>query len=298
MRESVVYRFPSSSNIRYLPLVYFLPRELIGKCPTLNSLPRNLSILSASKPLIGLIESEAFLNEIMDAAAALAFPHFGFGGWKENYTGDFPVWKLSYALPLWAKGIECETGWGLQALFNTPAGTEIPFFSSEYVHAVFELVVKQTIIEQEWQPLLDTLRQMPCEEDFEKWNSNVRKAFVRRWYHTRSKKVQSLSLEACLEDGYGGLRFIPDSSQDVEEVVASQDYVDRFMATLSQRDADILRLRMDGFTHVMIAKHLGYANHSGVVKRMKYITKKFEIYQQTQQETLLGAGEASRIPGS
>lgn len=26
-------------------------------------------------------------------------PHFGFGGWKEHYTGYCPVWQLSYVLP-------------------------------------------------------------------------------------------------------------------------------------------------------------------------------------------------------
>ena len=38
------------------------------------------------------------------------FPHFGFGGWKEHYTGYFPAWYLSYALSLWTKGIERERG--------------------------------------------------------------------------------------------------------------------------------------------------------------------------------------------
>jgi len=37
---------------------------------------------------------------------------------------------------------------------------------------------------------------------------------------------------------------------------------------------------MDGFTHVQIAERLGYANHSGVIKRMQKIQKAFETYQQ------------------
>lgn len=40
------------------------------------------------------------MNEVMDAVASLAFPHFDFGGWKEHYTGWCPVWRLPYALPL------------------------------------------------------------------------------------------------------------------------------------------------------------------------------------------------------
>lgn len=97
----------------------------------------------------------------MDAAAALAFPHFGFGGWKEHYTGYFPVWRLSYSLPLWAKGVERETGWGLQAMFRLPPDFEIPFFDPEYVRALFEAVVKQAIEEQGWRPMLEAVRKCP-----------------------------------------------------------------------------------------------------------------------------------------
>lgn len=269
-----------SCYLRYLPMVYFLPQELLSKCPTLSKLPRNLAALSALQSALALLQSDNYLEEIMDASAALAFPHFGFPGWKEHYTGHFPVWRLSYAMPLWAKGIERETGWGLQMLFNLPRDSVIPFFNSDYVNAVFELVVKRTIIEQGWQPVLEVIREMPCEEDFEDWNTNVRKSFIRRWYHTRSKKVQSVSLEAILEDGEGGLWQAPDVTQNVDEALAAQDYVERFFAKLSERDRAILQLRMDGFTHVQIAERLGYANHSGVIKRMQKIQKAFETYQQ------------------
>ena len=51
------------------------------------------------------MQSDAFLNEVMDAVASLTFPHFGFGGWKEHYTGWCPVWRLSYSLPLWAEEV-------------------------------------------------------------------------------------------------------------------------------------------------------------------------------------------------
>lgn len=287
-----------SSHLHYLPMVYFLPQELLSKCPTLSKLPRNLAALSTSQSALSLIQSDNYLEEIMDASAALAFPYFGFPGWKEHYTGHFPVWKLSYALPLWAKGIEQEIGWGLSMLFSFPKDIEIPFFESEFVHSVFELVVKRTIVEQSWQPLLDLLRKMPCDEDFEPWHTNVRKGFLRKWYHTRSKKVQTVSLEACLEEGYGGLFFLPDAGQDMEEKVISQDYVERFLDTLSVKDAEILQLRMDGFTHDMIANELGYANHSGVIKRMQHIKKAFQSYQQAQQDTLTCESEASRSPGS
>lgn len=106
----MLVQFPLDSNIRYLPLVYLLPPDLIVRCPTLNALPRCLSEISASESMMDLLTGDAFLSEIMDAAASLAFPHFGFGGWKEHYTGYSSVWRLSYALPIWTDLIEKETG--------------------------------------------------------------------------------------------------------------------------------------------------------------------------------------------
>ena len=87
------------------------PYDLLVRCPTLRKLPCSMGALNTSEwgEVIG---SAAFYNEIMDAVASLAFPHFGFGGWKEHYTGWCPVWRLSYALPLWAKGVERVRGWG------------------------------------------------------------------------------------------------------------------------------------------------------------------------------------------
>ena len=99
-----IYKFPYDTNLHYLPLAYLLPSDLLEGCPTLRKLPRSMGGLNASPAWAEAIQSDAFLKEIMDAAVSLAFPNFGFGGWKEHYTGYFPVWRLSYSLPLWAKG--------------------------------------------------------------------------------------------------------------------------------------------------------------------------------------------------
>lgn len=216
----------------------------------------------------------------MDAVASLAFPHFGFGGWKEHYTGYSPVWRLSYSLPIWTKLIEEETGWGLQALFRMKPGTQIPFPDTERIQELFGKVVKRAIEEQGWQPILDVIKEMPCDEDFEPWDTNVRKDFLRKWYHTRSKKVQTVSLEALMEDEEdGSIFYIPDATQNVEAYVIAKDFVERFLATLSEKDRQIVELRQDGYSYVEIADKLGYKNHSGVIKRIEAIKKKFKEYR-------------------
>ena len=275
---SVTYKFPHDSPIRYLPLVYMLPYDLLVRCPTLRKLPRSMGALNTSEwgEVIG---SAAFYNEIMDAVASLAFPHFGFGGWKEHYTGWCPVWRLSYALPLWAKGVERVRGWGLQALFALPPNYEIPFFDPEDVKAVMAEVVQQTIEEQGWGPMLEVVREMPCDEDFEKWDTNVRKDFLRKWYHTRSKRVQTVSLEECMEDEDSKIHALPAPDGDFTEQVEGEDFYKRFKATLSEKDMAILELRVDGYGYQEIADRLGYKTHSAVVKRMEAIKKRFIQYE-------------------
>lgn len=271
-------QFPYDTNLRYLPLVYLLPSDLIARCPTLYALPRCLSEIAASNDMMDLITGDAFLKEIMDAAASLAFPHFGFGGWKEHYTGYSPVWRLSYSLPIWAKLIEEETGWGLQALFRMKPSTQVPFPDAEHIQELFGRIVKRAIEEQGWQPMLDVIKEMPCDEDFEPWDTNVRKDFLRKWYHTRSKKVQTVSLEELIDED-GSIFYIPDATQNVEAYVIAKDFVERFLATLSEKDRQIVELRQDGYSYVEIADRLGYRNHSGVIKRIEVVKKQFKEYK-------------------
>ncbi len=37
-----IYKFPYDSPIRYLPLVYILPYDLLVRCPTLRRLSRSM----------------------------------------------------------------------------------------------------------------------------------------------------------------------------------------------------------------------------------------------------------------
>lgn len=276
---SAIYKFPYDSPVRYLPLVYMLPHDLLIRCPILRKLPRSMGELNASPEWAEVIQSDTFLNEVMDAVASLAFPHFGFGGWKEHYTGWCPIWRLSYSLPLWAKGVERVRSWGVQSLFRLPPDFEIPFFDPDDVRSVMKQVVEQTIEEQGWGPMLETVREMSCDEDFEPWDTNVRKDFLRKWYHTRSKRVQTVSLEACMEDEDSGIHSLPDPAGDFTGQVEGEDFCQRFKATLSEKDMAILELRVEGYGYKEIADKLGYKNHSGVIKRMEAIKKRFIQYE-------------------
>ncbi len=277
---SQTIRIPRDSNLRYLPLVYLIPAELMSRCPTLMKIPRNPYQVLQSNDWLDFIDSDPFLDEIMDAVAALVFPYFGFCGWKEHYTGDFPVWRLSYSMPLWAKGVEQEIGWNLQRLFQLPRNAEIVFLPDEQINALFEKVVKKVIEEQGWQPMLNVLHELPCEEDFEYQRTSVRTDFIRKWYHTRSKKVQFVSLERFREKNWDSdddrLFYVPDPRLHLEEFVCAKIDAERFLASLPEKERRIVQMREEGYTYTEIAVELGFANHSSVIKRMKGIKKKYQ----------------------
>lgn len=281
---SYIYKLPYDSNIRYLPLVYLLPEELWVRCPTLMKIPRNPHQVLRSEELLDLIASDAFLDEIMDAVSSLAFPHFGFPGWKEHYTGDFPVWRLSYSMPLWSKGIERETGWNLQQMILLPKDAQILFLPKEQINDLFEKVVKKVIEEQGWQPMLDVFHEMPCDTDFERQKTRARLDFMRKWYHTRSKRVQSVSLERLrstnLDEDDDRPFDYPDPRLDLEKYVCTKIDAERFLATLTETDRRIVQMREEGYTYMEIAVELGFANHSSVIKRMKGIKKEYRQYME------------------
>ena len=48
------------------------------------------------------------------------------------------------------------------------------------------------------------------------------------------------------------------------------------MGTLSAKDIEMLKMRMDGKSYTDIAKAMGYKDHSAVVKRMHHLGADFE----------------------
>jgi len=282
--EKGKFPYDRDSQLHFLPLVYFLPLEYITVCPTLRTIPRDVRVVVYSNEIKTIVESDSFFLEVADAMSALAFPHFGFRGWKEDYTGHFPPWKLSYLLHEWLNELEVILDWNINRLLRMSEYMTIPCFDFDFITKVMAQVVKRTIEKYNWQPMLDVVREIPCHEDFEIRNSNVKKDFLRKWNHYRSKRIQIVSLDDFQkkDDEENPIYEIADNSVNIAEDFESEDYVARFKARLSSRDMEILELRIEGYTYGEIANRLGYKNHSGVLKRIRAIAKEFEKYQSEQ----------------
>ena len=120
-----------------------------------------------------------------------------------------------------------------------------------------------------------------CFEDFDTRASNQKKDFYRKWYHTQTQHPQ-ISLDGFKTDyaeEHDGLEWdIEDESANFENESTVKVLAEQFMETLSEKDKQILQLRLEGYTMEEVAEKLGYANHSGVLKRLRKIGQAFEKY--------------------
>ena len=120
-----------------------------------------------------------------------------------------------------------------------------------------------------------------CFEDFDFRASNQKRDFYRKWYHTQTKHPQ-ISLDGFKDDyaeEHDGLEWdIEDESSNFENESTVKVLAEQFMETLSEKDKKILQLRLEGYTMEEVAEKLGYANHSGVLKRLRKIGQACEKY--------------------
>ncbi len=72
-----------------------------------------------------------------------------------------------------------------------------------------------------------------------------------------------------------------DNRIDLEGDIAAKVDVERFMATLSEKDRQILELRVEGYTYQEIADKVGYITHSAVKKRIDKIGRIFQEHTNT-----------------
>ena len=271
-------------NSEYIPLFYMFPKEMLetaGK--EFLKIPRTPYPLFYDRELISFVESGLFLNFIIDATAYIVWPFMGLGAAREIYSGYEPSWRFAHASQYWLEGfIDESIILSVDKLYQhcqKEPSVAFPYYSFDMLEPYINHTVKTVMTKYDMYEIIDVAKEYRCFEDFDYRTSNQKLDFVRKWYHTRTKHPMT-SLDAYAEDyemrNNGKQWDVVDESFDLEESVISEVDVDAFMKTLSEKDKQILELRMKGMTYEEIAKEVGYKNHSGVIKR---ITKIGEAYQ-------------------
>lgn len=283
LRQSII-TIPQTSNLSWLTLFYALPKELVEKRPEYLLLPRNINVLVASEKATSLIEDDAFLELAWDCYAWSVWQAFQVplkdgtyrdipGDWR-NYSGSFPLWRLSYAiLPYIRQKFETAMEWSFQRLFMMPDDVEVPWLSYQHFGNLIFNLTDMIVSEQNWQPMIDDIWRNRQEDDYTGY-SVFRNDFMKAWQHTRTVRetitIDDLESWSVEELGAHAVQNDP-----AEEAVNTIDF-EEFKDTLTERDKKILELRVQGKTLEEIAPLVGYQSESSVYKRLKQITEKYK----------------------
>ena len=266
-----------------LPLYYLIPEEILSKCGVeLNRIERILCVLFSDPVAIDIVESDLFMQCIMDCYAYMAWkylcPDIPF---KEIFSINEPSWRLAQAIHIWINEIfELDL---IPPFREYCVNTKIfiPYPPIEVVSYIMSTAVSSAVERYNLQPIIDTAKEYRCFEDFDDRNSNQKIDFYRKWYHTRTKHPQ-ISLEGYQEQCkqyYDDIDWeVPDPISSFEEEVELRVDVNKFLSTVDDKDKQILQMRAEGYTNQEIADRLGYKTHSAVVKRIKKLGKMYQEY--------------------
>lgn len=271
-------------NSEFIPAYYFIPKEAMTKLPReLQELPRNPWFIFRDWDAIAVVESDLFLQLMIDGFAQFAWPYMGMGPDMEIYSGYDPVYLTAHNCSMW---IQTMTDLGMiptvEELFKNVQPWEhfgwLPLGEAQWK---MRQIVRATMHRYNLKEAFEEIKQKRCFEDFDDCYSTQKIDLHRKWYHTRTKHPQ-VSLDGMrekLEEEHEGLDWeAPDESQNLETSVVDVAAGQAFLQTLDHKDAMILTLRNHGFTLEEIADELGYTNHTGVLKRIKKIGAAYQAF--------------------
>lgn len=220
---------------------------------------------------------------IIDAYVFMVWPFMGLGAKREIYSGYEPSWILAHSPAYWIQEMTDEKIIlkAKELLENGGLDFDFGYVSEAEIEKIFDWLVPQAMAHHNMKAVIETAKEYRCFEDFDYRKSRQKTDFYREWYHTRTKHPQ-ISLESSREDyekSHNGMEWdVPNESLDLELEAVDRIQIDSFMKTLSDKDKQILEMRMKRYTLEEIAEQLGYANHSGVLKRIRKVGQTYEKF--------------------
>lgn len=286
---------PRTSNRSWITLFYALPKELVEKQPEYLTLPRCPYDVLRTKKYDQFIDDDLFLQLIWDCYAwsILQFipvpkkdgTYRYLPGTEHYYSGDFPLWRLSYHMVGLMREKFEQVGMGFQKLYGYQKNMLISYTSYEEFSDLIRILTAQIIAEQNYQSWIDETWKTRVPEDYSEYYSKLKKAFLGQWYHARTKAGSDLSLDALKEQAVqGGFMDVLSDEGQMENEVLTDILKEQFLQTLSETDRKIIVLKSEGKTTEEIAPLVGYKTHSAVVKRLKKIRAQFDDFVKDSYE--------------
>ena len=258
-----IIEIPQDSDKSWLTLFYSLPRELAEKWKPANGLPRCPYEVLRTDKYDHIVCDDMFKLLVWDCYAWCAWQFFQVkdrkgnyrdipGNWNQ-YAGYFPLWRLSYSIIPYIRMKFEQNGLGFQNLYNIPQGVEVPWLTYQQFSNLVGNVTDMVVAEQNWQPMIDAIWENRTVEDYETTSSTVKTDFMRKWHHNRSGKA--ISLDEMMENEDGDIFEVADPRGEFEQKVISEMQIAAFAEqSITEKDREILKLRMDGLTEQAVQK--------------------------------------------
>ena len=292
-------KIPYDHNLIWLPMFYALPKELVEKRSVYLGTPRNIHQLLDSPEYMALIESDAFLEMVLDCYAWVVWQFIKVpkndgtyqsipGSWN-LYSGDFPLWRWTYEIVKHIRAkFENELELGMRRLIELKKWEEVPCLSYQQFGNLVGNLTDMIIAEQNWQPMIDEIWNNRQIEDYI-GNSTYKRDFIRSWTHSRVG--EHISIEDVMENGTkldGEMLFeIEDPRGQFEEKVIGEVQMEQFKSGLTERDKIILQMRYEGYSYQEIADKVGFKTPSAVRKRMDKIAGSYADFIGDEYSTFL-----------
>ena len=134
--------------------------------------------------------------------------------------------------------------------------------------------------------MIDAIWENRTVEDYETTSSTVKTDFMRKWHHNRSGKP--ISLDEMMESEDGDIFDVADPRSEFENSVISEMQIASFAeSTITEKDREILKLRMEGYTEQEIADKIGYKTAIAVHKRIAKIAAAYEDFVTAEYSSFL-----------
>ena len=238
-------------------MFYLLPEEVVARTE-LTDFPREPHKALDDPKWSKTYESDYFQLALCDTWAWLVWDYLGIRGGMEKYSAYDPFWMIAHTWLLWARAFQ-KMGLTPERYFaNVDPGDMMAYLTYELAVETVREMVEYFTSHSSFPLWREVVTEHRCHEDYDTRRSSVKMDFHRKWYHTRAKtKVVDLDFAQVDEPSYSPFEKI-DSRLDVE----------RFTSQLDEINQKIVKFLLAGYTQAEIAKKVGFANHSGICKRI------------------------------
>ena len=241
-------------NAEYIPAYLFLPESVLNRCPQELHLQRTVFSFFHDRDVIRVVESNLFIELMMDAYAFLVWPHLGVRGYMESYSGYDPVYIIAHSPCFWVQELTDERILPtVEDLFRSGQAETMAYPSEAVVSDYLAQIIPAAMGKYNLDVVIETAKAMRCPEDFDFRQSGVKIDFFRQWYHTRTQRTE-FSLEAYNEAAEAGL----DCSKYIRSVINAVELERTPQSGFSDRAQSLIRIGRR-FNDILVrARTLGF----------------------------------------